>query len=99
MSVALLLALWSWDACPGEQPIAWRVEWAVRMPVAYIGGVDDEGQPLLMPVYNPWQTMLLQQGPEMQAEVPCEPAIGEVCVTIVTGVDEADNADEGTDCS
>jgi hypothetical protein len=98
--VIFLAALWLWNACPsGEVPVAYRVEWVRRAPVGYVDGTDDSGQPVLMPVYSAWGPMLLQQSPEMRAEVPCEPAAGEVCATIVTSLDEWGMEDSGETCN
>ena len=52
-----------------------------------------------MPIYMPWQPVLIQKSMDQMALVPCEPLAGEVCVTIVTSIDEAGNLDEGVECS
>jgi hypothetical protein len=94
----LLASLWFWSVCPGEIPVAYRVEWVRRAPVSSIESLDDNGTPIWLPVYNAWQPAFVQELAEMSAEVPCEPAMGEICVTIVTSVDEYGTKDEGENC-
>jgi hypothetical protein len=97
MSV-LLAALWFWSVCPGEVPVAYRVEWVRRAPVGYVESLDDNGALIWLPLYNVWAPTFNSEGPEMSAEVPCEPGRGEVCVTIVTSLDEWQMEDEGESC-
>lgn len=101
MSALLLLlaALWSWDVPPcGDLPVAYRTESQRIYPVAYLPGMDDEGNLVGMPLYNVWAPAFISEGPEMQAEDGCEPAAGECCVMIVSSVDEAGNFDLGQLC-
>ena len=46
-----------------------------------------------------WQPVLIGETADTQAEVPCDPAPGECCITIVTSIDSAGNLDEGVECS
>lgn len=94
-----LAFLFAWDFCPGEVPFAYRVEYAHRYVVSPVPGVDDDGNIVAMPIYNPWQRIFVQLGPEMQAQVPCEPKAGEVCVAIVTSLDVWGLEDSGGECS
>jgi len=92
--------IWLWDICPtGEVPVAWRVQSAHIYQIGSVPGVDDNGELVIMPVYSAWAETLVQEGPEMVADVPCEPAAGEVCAMRVTSLDEAGNVDLGEDCS
>jgi len=60
----------------------------VTYTVEYVRRVDSE-----------WVPQLVSEGGTMlQAEIPCEPEVGEVCVGIVTAVDEAGNKDDGRPC-
>lgn len=90
--------IWSWDSCPGEPPIAWRVESAWVHQVASLPGLDDDGNLVAMPIYAwDWQQPQMVNLPE--ATVECAPGPGEVCAVRVTGFDEAGNEDDGADCS
>lgn len=95
----LLLTLWLWSApACGEPPTAYRVESHRIYPVAYLPGIDDDGNVIRMPIYSIWFPAWIQESAEMQAEDGCEPAVGECCVAIVSGVDEAGNIDLGANC-
>lgn len=96
--IALLAALWFWDACPGDPPAAWRVESQHQRVVATREGHDDNGHLLQEPIYNAWAPTFVKQDAAMEAEDGCEPAAGECCTVIVTGVDEAGNVDAGESC-
>lgn len=95
---SLLLALWLWDTCPGEQPVAWRVEFAHKYVVGTEPGMDENGGLVIMPVYNPWGLTFVQESAMMSAVVPCEPGRGELCASKVTSLDEYGMEDLGEDC-
>lgn len=92
------MSIWLWGACPGEQPVAWRVESAWVHQVASLPGLDDDGNLVAMPIYSAWDWQPVQEGAAMQATIDCEPAAGEVCAVRVTGLDEAGNEDDGKTC-
>ena len=96
--IALLFSLWLWEFC-GPDPIAYfKVEMVYRYPVATIIGRDELGNGIPMPLYNPWQRVLIQQNLDTSALVPCDPLPGELCVVYVTSYDDAGNPDDGVDC-
>lgn len=96
--IMLLAALWLWDSCDSSI-VAFRVEMVRRYQIGIEAGRDQDGNPTAMPIYMPWQPVLIQKSMDQMALVPCEPLAGEVCVTIVTSIDEAGNLDEGVECS
>jgi len=88
-----------WDICPvGEVPVAWRVEYVHRQQIGTMLGLDQDGNVVEMPIYSPWVPVHVQTSPEQQADVPCAPARGEVCVGVVTSLDEYGMEDEGEEC-
>lgn len=88
--------LWLWDFCPsGEVPLEYRVAYAHVRVVATTPGVDENGGLVIMPIYSAWDETPVQEGPEQQAEVPCEPDKGELCAVRVTSLDEWGMEDEG----
>ena len=95
----LLLALWLWDSCPSNPAATWRVESAHIYQIGTMPYIDEDGNVSQMPVYSPWAETLVQEGAALQATVDCEPAAGELCAVRVTGVDEAGNVDDGSECS
>ena len=96
--IALLLTLWIWNYCPGEQPVAWRVESVHRYVIATTPGHDDNGTLISEPIYNVWAPTFISESADMQAEDGCEPAAGECCIVIVTSLDEWGMRDAGEDC-
>lgn len=95
----LLAVLLFWSYCPeGEVPFTYRAEYAHIYQIGTAPGTDQDGNPITMPVYNPWQRIFVQESPEAQAIIPCDPRSGEVCVYIVTSIDEYGMEDLGEDC-
>lgn len=92
------MTLWTWDYCPGEVPDRARVESAHIYEVGSVPGVDDSGALVIMPTYSAWDPVLIQESAAQTAEVPCEPARGELCAVIVTSLDNAGNQDKGESC-
>lgn len=90
-----------WDYCPtGELPLTARVEYVHRQQIGTMLGLDQDGNVVEMPIYNPWERILVQEMPaeETRADIPCDPALGEACVGIITSLDEAGNEDLGEEC-
>lgn len=98
MILLLLISLWLWDPPTCDPPDYYRVEFVWLHQIASIPGMDDGGNVIPMPIYNPWSPVLVQEGVQTEAMVPCDPSVGEVCAIIVTGFDTAQNPDDGRTC-
>lgn len=94
--IALLLTLWLWSppTC-GESPTHYRVESARIWQVAAVPGMDDAGNLVWLPIYALPAWTLIQESAAMQADDPCAPLPGDVCLLRVTGLDDAGNEDAG----
>jgi len=97
INLVLLAWLLSWDFCPGEN-VTYITEVVHVRIVGSVVQFDQDGNPVDMPIYSTWVPQPVSEGPALQAEIPCEPEMGEVCVGIVTAVDEAGNRDDGREC-